>query len=134
MSLKGFLPRNSSDYVKEQVPTLCSLGTSQYLELQTGKPGDEPHQSIQQTFDQSISTKCNRLCTWPNFAAALREHPFAFAIIVVTLIVCAVGIVVGLGVDWQGSASTSEGPCICDKGKIYNFSILANFCMQALNF
>ena len=112
---------NSSDSL--QVSSLCSLEKSQYVELETGKPGDEPPQCTQHTSAQSKSIKWDGLCTLFNFGAAIKEHPIAFAIIVVTFVVLAVAIGVGFGVDWQGSASSSEGPCICEEGKMSIFVV-----------
>ena len=100
------------------------MKNSQYLEIGTEKPGDEPPQSIH---DTSIQSTWNFLCSLFNFGTAIKGHPLAFAIIFVTLVVLAVGIGVGLGVDWHGSASSPEGPCICEEGKMSPVSFINKF-------
>ena len=104
-----------------------SLENSQYLDYGLENLTDEPPQSPPNISTQSKSTKWNCLCSKFNFLSAIKEHPLAFVIIVLTLTVFTVGIGVGFGVDWQGSASLSGGPCICEEGKLSIFGLSDKF-------
>ena len=88
---------------------------------------DDPSQSPQNISSQPKSTKWNCQCSQFICQSAIKEHPLAFVIILVTLTVFTVGIGVGFGVDWQGSASSSAGPCICEEGKLSLFGLTIKF-------
>ena len=79
---------------------------------------DEPPQPPRNISNKTISSKWNRMCSQFSFQTAVKEHPLGFVIFFLTFSAMAVGIGVGFGLDWQRSASSSQGECICEEGNV----------------